>query len=192
MKGEMDEIDKLIVSKLREDGRITLSSLGKIVGLSHVSVRARLRNLLKKGLIEISAGLNLEVLGIKTAVVFVETESFERLGELAKTFKDCPRLVFMSTLMGAHNLVAVVTAEDPATLESMVIGACSLRSQRGIRRSDVHIGESLVYPSHLPIRLVVNRETEVAPCRIRCDQCERYRNDKCLACPATRFYRGPL
>lgn len=188
----MDDIDKRIISRLQEDGRITLSSLGRLVGLSHVGIRARLRRLLSDGTIRISAGLNAGKLDIKTAVVFVEAESFERLSELVETFKDCPRLVFMSTLMGAHNLVAVVAAEDPATLESMVIGTCSLRSQRGIRRSDAHVSESLIFPPYLPIRLAVDRNMDIAPCRIRCDQCERYRDDKCLACPATRFYRGPL
>jgi len=187
----MDAIDKKLITRLQEDGRVTFTDLGKSVGLSHVGVRARLNRLLRDGSMKISANLGAEKLNIKTAVILIEAESFERLNELVKTFKDCPRLVFMSTLMGAHNLMAVMIAEDLSTLESMVVGTCSLRSQKGVRRSEAHISETTVYPPHLPIRLTVDKN-DIAPCHIRCDICERYKNGKCLACPATRFYSGPL
>lgn len=187
----MDAIDKQLIARLQEDGRTTFTELGKSLGLSHVGARARLKRLLRDGSIKISANLSAEKLNMKTAVIFVEAESFERLNKLVKTFKDCPRLVFMSTLMGAHNLIAVMVAEDSSTLESMVVGTCSLRSQKGIRRSEAHVSETTVYPSHLPVRLTVDK-SDIAPCHIPCDTCERYKNDKCLACPATQFYRGPL
>ena len=187
----MDAIDKHLIARLLEDGRATFTELGKSLGLSHVAARARLKRLLGEGSIKISANLSAEKFNMKTAVIFVEADSFERLNELVKTFKDCPRLVFMSTLMGAHNLIAVMIAEDSSTLESMVVGTCSLRSQKGIRRSEAHISETSVYPSHLPVRLTVDK-SDIAPCHISCDNCERYNNNKCLACPATQFYRGPL
>lgn len=187
----MDAIDKQLIAKLHEDGRASFTELGKSLGLSHVGARARLIRLLRDGSIKISANLSARKLNIKTAVIFVEAESSERLDELVKTFKDCPRLIFMSTLMGSHNLMAIVIAEDSSTLESMVMGTCSLRSQKGIRRSEAHVSETTVYPSHLPVRLTPDR-SDIAPCQIRCDICERYKNNTCLACPATRFYRGPL
>ncbi len=187
----MDTIDKKLIATLQKEGRTSFTELGKILNLSHVGARARLKKLLGNGSIKISASLSAERFNMKTAVIFIEAESFGRLNELVKTFKDCPRLIFMSTLMGAHNLIAVMTAEDSSTLESMVVGTCSLRSQKGIRRSEAHVGETTVYPSHLPVRLMVAK-SEVAPCQIRCDICERYRSERCLGCPATRFYRGPL
>lgn len=187
----VDDIDKQLIARLQEDGRVTFTELGKILGLSHVWARARLNRLLKDGSIKISANLSAEKLNMKTAVILVEAESFERLRELVKVFKDCPRLIFMSTLMGAHNLIAVIVAEDLPTLESMVVGTCSLRSQKGIRRSEAHVSESTIYPSHLPVRLKVEK-SDISPCHIPCNTCERYKNNKCLGCPSTHFYRGPL
>lgn len=187
----MDAIDKQLIARLQEDGRVTFTELGKRLGLSHVAARARLKRLLGDGLIKISANLSAEKLNVKTAVIFIEAETYERLNELVKTFKNCPRLIFMSTLMGAHNLIAVMIAEDSSTLESMVVGTCSLRSQKGIRRSEAHVSETTVYPLHLPIRFRADK-SDIAPCHIRCNTCERYKNNRCLACPATRFYRGSL
>ncbi len=44
----MDEVDKKIVSILQEDGRASLSSIGKELGMSHVAIRKRLKNLSEK------------------------------------------------------------------------------------------------------------------------------------------------
>jgi len=187
----IDSTGRRLIAKLQENGRATLTELGRALGLSHVGVRARLQRLLESGLIRISAAVNAEKLNMKVVVVFLEVESSKRLNELVQTFKDCPRLVFMSTLIGSHNLLAILVAEDPSTLESMVMGECSLRNQKGVRRSEIYIGEAVIYPVHLPIRLVTERR-EVAPCRMRCDTCDRYQSEKCLACPATLHYRGPL
>jgi DNA-binding Lrp family transcriptional regulator len=41
----MDDINKKIISILQDDGRTSLSEIGKKVGFSHVAVRKRLENL---------------------------------------------------------------------------------------------------------------------------------------------------
>ncbi len=68
----------------------------------------------------------------------------------------------------------------------------SIRAQKGIRRSEAIIGEVPAVPKYLPIRVIPNKESEIAPCGIHCGRCLRYENEKCLGCPATKYYRGPL
>ena len=55
-----------------------LSEIGKKVGLSHVSVRKRLRSLCRN-LVKVSAELNAEQLGFRVAIINTEVESAERL-----------------------------------------------------------------------------------------------------------------
>jgi len=186
----MDEIDKEIVSILQEDGRTSLSEIGKKVGLSHVSVRKRLRSLCRN-LVKVSAGLNAEQLGFRVAIINAEVESAERLRELIDMFSRCPRIVFVTTTTGAYNVMTMMVAEDADTLNA-IVEICSIRAQKGIRRSEVTIGEAPVIPKHLPIKIVPNKELEIAPCGINCGKCIRFENQKCLGCPATKYYRGPL
>lgn len=186
----MNELDKKIVSILREDGRVSLSEIGEKVGLSHVSVRKRLRNL-SKNLVKVSAGLNAEQLGLRVAIVNAEVETPERLRELIDIFSKCPRIVFLTTTTGAYNIMTVMVAEDADTLNA-IVEVCSIRAQKGIRRSEATIGEAPIVPKYLPIKIVSTKEDEDAPCRINCGKCVRYQNEKCLGCPATKYYRGPL
>ncbi len=186
----MDEIDKKIISILQKDGRTSLSELGKKVGFSHVSVRKRLKNLCEN-LVKVSAGLNAEKLGFRVAIVNAEVETPKRLQELINKFSKCPRIVFLTTTTGAYNIMTMMIAEDADTLNA-IVEVCSVRAQKGIRRSEVTIGEAPVIPKYLPIKIISNKEAEDAPCGINCGKCARYQNEKCLACPATKYYRGPL
>jgi hypothetical protein len=47
-------------------------------------------------------------------------------------------------------------------------------------------------PKRLREFVNTTKEDEVAPCGIDCGKCLRYEQRKCLACPATKYYRGPL
>jgi DNA-binding Lrp family transcriptional regulator len=186
----MDEIDKKIISLLQEDGRTSLSEIGQKLGLSHVSVRRRLKNLCKS-LVNVSADLNAEQLGLRVAIVCAEVETHERLRELIDIFSKCPRIVFVTTTTGAYNVMTIMVAENADTLNA-ILEVCSLRAQKGIRRSEAIIGEAPAVPKYLPVKIVPDRKMEIAPCGINCGKCLRYKNQKCLACPATKYYRGPL
>lgn len=186
----MDEIDKEIISILQKDGRISLSELGKKVGFSHVGVRNRLKNLCENT-VKVSAGLNAEHLGLRVAIVNAEVETPERLRELIDIFSKCPRIVFVTTTTGAYNVMTMMVAENADTLNA-IVEVCSIRAHRGIRRSEATIGEAPIVPKYLPIKIVPNKEMEIAPCGINCGECLRYKNQKCLGCPATKYYRGPL
>ncbi|MFP3984761.1 MAG: Lrp/AsnC family transcriptional regulator [Candidatus Bathyarchaeia archaeon] len=186
----MDKLDKKIISILQDDGRTSLSEIGKKVGISHVGVRKRLQNLCEK-IAKVSAGLNAEELGLRLAIVNAEVETPERLRELVKIFSRCPRIVFLTTTTGAYNLMTIMVAEDADTLNA-IVEVCSARAQKGIRRSEATIAEAPAVPKYLPIKIATTKEDDDAPCGINCGNCERYQEKKCLGCPATKYYRGPL
>lgn len=186
----MDKLDKKIVSILQDDGRASLSKIGEKVGFSHVSARKRLKNLCENT-VKVSAGLNAEELGLRVAIVNAEVESPERLRELMRIFSKCPRTIFVTTTTGAYNVMTIMVAEDTDTLNA-IIGSCSLRAQKGIRRSEATTGEVPLIPKYLPVEIVSSKDLEIAPCGIHCGKCKRYQNQKCLACPATKYYHGPL
>jgi len=186
----MDKLDKKIISILQDNGRTSLSEIGKKTGISHVGVRKRLQNLCEK-LVKVSAGLNAEELGFRLAIVNAEVETSKRLRELVKIFSRCPRIVFLTTTTGAYNLMTIMIAEDADTLNA-IVEVCSARAQRGIRRSEATIAEAPVIPKYLPIKTVATKEDEDAPCGINCGKCVRYQEKKCLGCPATKYYQGPL
>jgi len=189
----MDEVDKRIISELLKNGRISYRKLGDIIGYTIMGVKRRVEKMLSKELIEVSAEVSINALNLHAAIILLEFESRETLSQCIERFKECPRIVNMFTLLAGYNLAALVIAEDRETLESESMEKCSLRCMRGVRRTEFYPIGSLHYSPFLKIRLnLATKDRDVAPCNVDCKSCERYQNNKCVGCPATKYYRGPL
>lgn len=183
----MDEKDKEIVRLLRKDGRMSYSKIGEEVDMSHVSVRKRLKNL-QDEILEINPALDFEELGYRLTFIFVEAKNDKVREDIIEVYQDCPRTIFLSKITGEYNLLAVMFAENQDVQESE-LGQCAVRTQPGIRRSEVVVGESPIIPKNIQYTPPDTSE-EKAPCGPDCSECERYKEGKCLGCPATVHYRG--
>lgn len=189
----MDEVDRKIISKLQQNGRTTFEELAKIVGFSSMGVKKRVDKLLDKGVLKVSSLLNVKKLNLQAAVVLIEIESSEALQKFLQRFKDCPRVVYIFITLGGYNLIALIVAEDPDTLESISMEKCSLRSSEGIRRSEFYPIGSIYYSPFLPIREHLTRKGRtITPCNVDCRPCDRYKIGKCVGCPTATYYRGVL
>jgi len=120
-------------------------------------------------------------------------ESAEAMQRLLERFKDCPRVVNIFKTIGGYNLIALVVAENQDTLESISIEKCSLRSSKGIRRSEFYPMGNIYFTSFISIREhLTHKEKQIAPCNVDCKPCTRYSNGECVGCPATVHYKGTL
>ncbi len=189
----MDDVDRKIISRLQLDGRTTFEELGKITGYTSMGVKKRTDKLLEGGVIRISALVNLEPLKLCAAIVLLEMESADAMQKLLKRFRDCPRVVHIFATLGGYNLIALVVAENQDTLESISVEKCSLRSSKGIRRSEFYPIGNIHYSPFLPIREhLTHKEKTIGPCNVDCRPCQRYKAKKCVGCPTTHYYEGPL
>ncbi len=57
----MNRIDHKIISELQLDGRTTFKRLAEITGYSSMGIKKRFENLKKRGVIKVSALLNMEI-----------------------------------------------------------------------------------------------------------------------------------
>jgi Lrp/AsnC family transcriptional regulator for asnA, asnC and gidA len=189
----LDEIDRKIISQLQQEGRTSLKELSKVVGYTSMGVKKRLKSLMDRKVVKISALLNTKSLNLCAAIMFLETETAEVMHSLLERFKDCPRVVNIFTTLGGYNLIALVVAEDQETLESISMEKCSLRSGKGIRRSEFYPIGNIHYTAFLPIREhLTHRERTTTPCNVDCRPCHRYKTRKCVGCPTATYYRGTL
>lgn len=175
------------------DGRTTFEKLANIIGFSNMGAKKRMDRLLEKGVISVSALVNTEHIGLQAAFVLIEIENADAMHQLLDRFKECPRVVNIFTTLGGYNLIALVVAENPETLDSISVEKCSLRSGEGIRRSEFYPIGNVYYSPFLPVReYLAHKETNITPCRVDCRPCIRYKTEKCVGCPATSYYRGTL
>ena len=188
----MDNIDKKLVSILQNNGRTSLSEIGKELGMSHVAVSKRLDKLVQSEVVQITAGVNAEYLNAKVLFIGLETDDMEVAERIQKKYMDCPRLLMYAPVTGRYNVFAVMVAEDTWSLES-IIGTCSMRTEPGVRRSESWFGNAPVAPKYLPLNLAPGAlGGSVSPCGRDCVTCKRYKADKCVGCPPTEAYKGNL
>ena len=189
----MDEIDRKIIAQLQTDGRTTLQELAKNTGFTSMGTKKRLEKLVKKGTIKVSALLNPTALGLHPAIVMLEMENAEAMKKLLERFKDCPRVIQIFKTVGGFNLIALVIAENPETLESISMEKCSMRSGPGIRRSEFYPISDTYFSPYLQIREnVAHKGNANPPCNVDCNPCIRYELQKCVGCPTTNKYKGTL
>ncbi|MFX1486310.1 MAG: winged helix-turn-helix transcriptional regulator [Promethearchaeota archaeon] len=185
----MDEIDRKIISLLKENGRMTFKDLGIAIGFTSAGAKKRVESLLKTGLIQVSALLDFEKLNLKAGLILFEIESESKIREFLERFRKCPRVVSTLTVIGKYNLIALLIAEDQKTFESILLGKCALRGEDA--RTHIEVFPLASQELHLPISLELRQE-DVSPCGVRCTTCGRYRDQYCVGCPSTECYRGEL
>ncbi|MFX0097366.1 MAG: Lrp/AsnC family transcriptional regulator [Candidatus Hodarchaeota archaeon] len=183
----MDEIDRKIISLLRENGRMTFKDIGKVIGFTSAGAKKRVEALLKKGVIQVSALLDIEKLNLNAALVMFEIESESKIREFLERFKKCPRIVGAFTAIGKYNLVALMVAEDQKTFESVFLGKCAVRREDA--RTHIEVFPLGTQELYVPISLALKRK-DISPCGVRCEVCGRYKDEYCFGCPSTKYYRG--
>jgi len=190
---KMDDTDRKIISELLKDGRASYRKLGEVIGYTIMGAKRRVQKMLSEGLMCISAEINVDKLRLHAALILLEFESREALNKCLEKFKECPRIVNMFTLFAGYNLAALVIAEDKYTLESESMEKCSLRCREGIRRTEFYPIGTILFSPFLKVRMnLVTKDREIAPCGVECSSCSRYQINKCVGCPATKYYRGSL
>jgi DNA-binding Lrp family transcriptional regulator len=188
MSKQLDDADRRIISLLGKNARISLSEIGRELGLSHVAIRNRLITLFENNIIKTSVHVNILKLNIEVVHLLIQTEGAESTRELIEQFRNCPRIIQMSTVLGQYDLIVTVFAEDKRQLET-ILRSCIFRTTRGIRNNSVLSVGQLVNPPFFPINFETTCEEE-APCGLDCLDCEEYKLENCLGCPATANHKG--
>jgi DNA-binding Lrp family transcriptional regulator len=188
----LDNVDKRLVSLLQEDGRKSLSEIGKKLEMSHVAVSKRLDKLVKEDKVQVTAGVNAEELDVKLLFMGLEVDNIEVAERIREKYQHCPRLLMLAPVTGSYNLMAVMAAEDTWSLQS-IVGTCSMRTEQGVRRSESWFGNAPIVPTFLQLDLAPDTANgSKSPCKVDCASCKRYIDEKCVGCPPTSVYRGKL
>lgn len=189
----LDEIDWKLITELQTDGRKTYKELGKKIGYTSLGAKKRVDKLLKQGIINISALINTDALNLCLALILLEIENAKAMRKIIDRYSKCPRVINVFTTMGGYNLIALVMAEDQATLESESVERCALRSGEGIRRSEFYLIGRVHHAPFLPLKTNTLRErSTITPCGVECNECPSFKENKCVGCPSLYYYRGPL
>lgn len=117
----LDPTDLAIVEIMQQDGRISVSELGRRVGLSQPAASERLRRLEERGVIlGYGARIDAAALGLgMTAVIRLRT-THEHIRDCLKNFSEMPHVVEALRLTGEDCFILKVIVPTPSDLEAIV------------------------------------------------------------------------
>lgn len=111
----VDDIDRLIIEELQQDGRRTYGRIGKAVGLSEAAARQRVQRLVETESIRIVAVTDPGLAGVKTrATIGVHAEG--NLNSVADAVAAIPDIDYVVVTAGSFDLLAEVQCRDDAHL----------------------------------------------------------------------------
>ena len=129
----LDEVDKQIIERLQEDGRLPYTRLAAAVGLSEAAVRQRVQRLVESGVMQIVAVTDPLTVGFRRmAMIGLRTEGDTRsIADLIAAFDEVDYVVATS---GSFDLLMEVVCEDDEHLLSLLND--KVRSIPGVRGTE--------------------------------------------------------
>src|SRR5450830_823113 len=90
----LDETDVLIIEAMQKDGRISVSELGRMIGLSQPAASERVKRLEERGVIVgYTARIDASALGLNMMAVIRLRTTHEHIGSCLKRFAEMPHVL---------------------------------------------------------------------------------------------------
>lgn len=142
----VDVIDRKIIDQLRIDGRRSFGEIGRYVGLSEGSVRARYKRLLSLGIVQVVGMPN------GTRVGFLEVHLSIRVrgatvAAVATALAEMPEVRYVATCIGSYDLTVDARFDDRAELTAFL--AEKVRRVTGIETIETTTALEVVKDTYL-------------------------------------------
>ncbi len=134
---ELDDLDRRLISALREDGRAPVAALARKLGVARATVNSRLERLVSSGAVvgfSVRVRDELDPLTIRAvSLIAVEGRSTDRV---IRQLRGFPEISALHTTNGGWDLVAELRTEDLAAFDA-VLGR--IRSIDGVVNSETSL-----------------------------------------------------
>lgn len=118
----LDELDRLIIARLTEDGRRSYREIAAEAGVATTTVHQRVKRLRADGVITgTRARVDWEAVGLPvTALVWVEGVSGRALADVAEDLRAIPQVQSCFAVTGEFDLLLTVRAESSGHLGQLL------------------------------------------------------------------------
>ena len=118
---DLSETDRAIVLLLQEDGRRSYANIAREVGIAERTVRRRVRDLLNRGVIQITAVTNPVALGYNAAALIgITTDPAVLASDIALSLVEIEAVDYVVVAAGRYALFAEIICRDMATLQNVI------------------------------------------------------------------------
>ena len=130
----MDDLDKLILQTLQEDGRAPFTHIAKLAGVSETTIRTRYRNLVEEGIIRSVGIVDPYALGFQAPAIVGMTVEPGMSDQVAREIGDLPEVSYLVMTLGRFDLIVEVFCRDLPHFTSLLTQ--QIQSIPGIRSTE--------------------------------------------------------
>jgi Lrp/AsnC family leucine-responsive transcriptional regulator len=112
----IDEIDQKIADKLAENGRVSMDTLGKEIGVSPDTVKRRYEKLKKNGVLKVTIQINPSKIGYQALCIFFTNTSNEKSDLIADKISRIPNIISVMKTSGDYDLQIYAMVQDISQL----------------------------------------------------------------------------
>jgi Lrp/AsnC family transcriptional regulator for asnA, asnC and gidA len=116
---KLDLIDRKIIESLQADGRTPFTALAREAGVSEAAIRARVKRLKDRGVIEVLAVTNPLMVGFDV-MAMVGIQATSNLEEIADTVSEWDETSYVVILSGSFDLMVEIVCSDNQHLLKLV------------------------------------------------------------------------
>ncbi len=121
MQIKIDPTDMAILELLQADGRLSVSEVGRQVGLSQPAASERIKRLEERGIIKgYAARIDPQALGLSMQALLRLKTTHEHIGRALEMFDRTPEIIGVDRVTGEDCFVLRVIVPKPSDLERIV------------------------------------------------------------------------
>ena len=121
MQTSMDDLDRLILQTLQQDGRTPFTHIARQAGVSETTVRLRYRALVEAGVIRTVGIVDPYALGFQAPAIVGVTVAPGQVDEVARRIAELPEVSYLVMTLGAFDLVMEVFCRDLGHLTDFLL-----------------------------------------------------------------------
>lgn len=121
MQTQMDDLDRLILQTLQQDGRTPFTHIARQAGVSETTVRLRYRALVEAGVIRTVGIVDPYALGFQAPAIVGVTVAPGQIDEVARRIAELPEVSYLVMTLGAFDLVMEVFCRDLGHLTDFLL-----------------------------------------------------------------------
>ena len=116
----MDELDKLTLQALQEDGRTPFTQIARQAGVSETTIRSRYQNLVEEGIIRTVGIVDPYALGFQAPALIGVSVEPGTVDQVARTLADLTEVSYLVMTLGRFDVVVEVFCRDLSHLNHLV------------------------------------------------------------------------
>jgi DNA-binding Lrp family transcriptional regulator len=183
---KLDDIDKVIINALMDDGRKSLMQISEFLHesnnntMSHTGIRKRINKLKNGEILSIQGNINMNALQYKAAFILMEMKNFNEVKKIVDCYTGCPRVFLLAQITGQYNLILGFVGQNMDIMHRY-LNLCGPTNKEGILHSAVVFVSNFETPKYFPLN-VFQRESQEKTCGNICKDCAAFIDGICTGC----------